>query len=301
MRAAGIAEPNGEVRALDVADPRPPREDEVLIDVRASGVGNWDELMRQDGWPSKLTPPFALGVEAAGVVSAVGSGVTGRSVGDAVLTHVYPFRDNGAWAQRLLAPADLVAAKPPGMSWQQAAALPIPVLTARQTVAALRLRSGDRVLVHGAGGVTGGLLVWFAARGGADVIATAGEHGAERAAALGATTVVDYADPSWPQTVGTVDAAVNAAPDGSAAALAAVADGGRFVAIADSEPDAQRDIEIQYLIVAADGPTLDEGVAWLAADGYQLPIAREFPLALAAEALELVASGTSGAAVVLVP
>ncbi len=301
MRAAGVTEPKGEVRALDVADPRSLREDEVLIDVRASGVGNWDELMRQGGWPSQLTPPYALGVEAAGVVAAVGSAVTGRSVGDKVLTHVYPFRDNGAWAQRLIAPAEFVAAKPAGVPWRQAAALPIPVLTATQAVAALRLGPGDRVLVHGAGGVTGGLLVRFAVRAGAEVVATAGEHSAERVAALGATTVVDRANPSWQTEIGKVAAAVNAAPGGAADAIAVVADGGRFVTIADTEPAAQRDIDIQYVIVAADGAALGEGVAWLAAEGFALPVARELPLALATEALALVASGTSGAAVVLVP
>jgi NADPH:quinone reductase-like Zn-dependent oxidoreductase len=80
-----------------------------------------------------------------------------------------------------------------------AAAFPVPALTARQVlVDALGLHAGEQLLVNGAGGATGGLLVALAVLHGAQVIATAGPASRQRVAALGAGHVIDYHDPDWP-------------------------------------------------------------------------------------------------------
>ena len=119
------------------------------------------------------------------------------------------------------------------MPFDTAAALPVPALTADQAIGdALGVRAGEAVLVNGAGGVTGGMLVQLAAHRGATVIATAGPDSADRLAALGATVVVDYHRPDWPKRVraltqGGVDAAANAVPSGSVQAMQAVRDRGR--------------------------------------------------------------------------
>src|ERR1700733_10866329 len=126
MRAAGVRELGGDIQLLDLPDPRTPGAGEVLIEVRAAGVGNWDEYVRTGGWDTGTRPPMALGVEASGVVVATGPGGGEVTVGVA---------------------------------------------------------TGQTVLVHGAGGVTGGLLVQLAARAGAEVIATGSPAGAARIAA----------------------------------------------------------------------------------------------------------------------
>ena len=88
MRVAGIRQVGGPVEDFDVADPRAPGDDEVLIDVAAAGVGNWDEIVRMGGWDVGRAPPMALGVEAAGVVAAMGSRSTiGRSAITCSRTH----------------------------------------------------------------------------------------------------------------------------------------------------------------------------------------------------------------------
>jgi hypothetical protein len=66
-----------------VAESRPLADDEVLLEVRAAGVGNWDEFVRTGGWDVGAKPPMELGVEAAGVVLAVGQAVTDWAPGDA--------------------------------------------------------------------------------------------------------------------------------------------------------------------------------------------------------------------------
>src|SRR3954470_7663661 len=211
---------------IDVPGPRPLAGDEVLIKVMAAGVGNWDGIVRTGGWDVGGRPPMALGVEAAGVVAEVGNMVTAWAPGDEVMTHPLPLRDQGAWAPTLIAPAASLASKPAGVSWNVAAVFPVPALTAAQVLdEALQVGPGDRLLVNGAGGVTGGLLVSLGSLRGADVLATAGPHSHERVAALGARSVIDYREKGWPDQVlaltggARVTAAVNAAPAGAADAI----------------------------------------------------------------------------------
>jgi NADPH:quinone reductase-like Zn-dependent oxidoreductase len=90
MLVAGIRHIGGEVEMIEVPGPRRLPEDEVLIEVRAAGVGNWDEFVRTGGWDVGRSPPMALGVEAAGVVAAVGGMVTDWVPGDEVMTHPLP-------------------------------------------------------------------------------------------------------------------------------------------------------------------------------------------------------------------
>ena len=243
MRVAGIQEIGGEVKLIDVPDPRPLAEDEVLIKVKAAGVANWDEIVRTGGWDVGRRPPMALGVEASGTVAAVGRKVTDWAVGDEVITHPLPLRDQGTWAPELIAPAALLAPKPAGVSWEAAAVFPVPALIAEQVLGeALEVKAGDRLLVHGAGGVTGGLLVLLGALRGAEVLATAGPRSHERVTALGARQVFDYHDENWPERVlaiterSGVSTAVNAAPGGAADTIRAVADGGRLATITSDPP-----------------------------------------------------------------
>src|SRR3989440_12911602 len=114
MRAAGIDAFGDAVRMLDLSAPSSPAPDEVVISVHAAGVGNWDEIVRVGDWDVGRRPPMALGVEAAGVIAAVGEDVTSLGPGDEVLTHPLPLRHQGAWAEWLVAPAPLVGREPAG-------------------------------------------------------------------------------------------------------------------------------------------------------------------------------------------
>ena len=307
MQAAGISEFGGAVGRIELPDPRPLASDEVLIEVRGAGVGNWEEFVRTGGWDVGRTPPMALGVEAAGTVTAIGDSVEDWAPGDEVLTHPLPLRDQGTWAPLVIASAAVLARKPASLSWEAAAAFPVPALTATQVIdGALAVGSNDLVLVHGGSGVTGTLLVGLAAARGAEVIATAGPASHDRLRRLGAAHVLDYHDPDWPvqaRAIGGgsgVAAASNAVPKGSAVAIGAVRDGGHLATITLDPPDGQRGIEISSVIVQPDGRALGE-LAELAATGkLEVSIAATFPLDEAAEALAA-AMGGAGGAVVLRP
>jgi NADPH:quinone reductase-like Zn-dependent oxidoreductase len=307
MRAAGIEKFGGEVQMLEVAAPRAPAPDEVVIAVRAGGVGNWDEIVRTGDWDVGRQPPLVLGVEAAGVVVAVGHEVTSLAPGDKVLTHPLPLRHQGAWAEWLVAPAAIVTRKPDAVSWETAAAFPVPALTADQALSEVAPDpGGERVLVHGAGGVTGGLIVQLAVMRGATVVATAGPGSMARVRGYGATEVFDYHDPSWPTRVREasqggrgVAAAVNTARGGEPAALDALADGGRLATITGGPPRTERGVTVADVYVQPDGPRLGTLVAALAEGALSLHLGATVPLAKAATALQTAAAGRGSGATVL--
>jgi NADPH:quinone reductase-like Zn-dependent oxidoreductase len=307
MRAAGIEAFGDPVRMLDFSAPSSPAPDEVVISVRAAGVGNWDEIVRVGDWDVGHRPPLALGVEAAGIVDAVGEDVTGLAPGVEVLTHPLPLRYQGAWAEWLVAPAALVARKPTVISWETAAAFPVPALTADQALQeAAPVPAGEWVLVHGAGGATGGLAVQLAAARGATVIATAGPSSAARVRSYGARLVLDYHDPDWPARVRDaspdgrgVGAAVNAVRGGAATALQAVARDGSLATITSDPPAPERGVAVADVYVRGDGARLAELVAALADEILSLHVAAILPLAEAATALRDAVTGRSKGANVL--
>jgi len=308
MQVAGIRQLGAQVEMIEVGEPRPLAGDEVLLEVRAAGVANWDEFVRTGGWDVGSRPPMALGVEAAGTVLASGQAVSGWAGGDEVMTHPVPLRDQGTWAPRMIAPAGLLARKPSSVSWEAAAAFPVPALTAEQVLrGGLDIHTGEALLIHGASGVTGRLLVALAVLNGAEVIATAGPASQEQVLALGARHVIDYHDHDWPERVRAitgghgVPAAANAAPGGATTAIRAVADGGRLATITSDPPSPERGIAVRSVYVRADGSRL-RGLAVLFADGMlEIPVAASYCLADAAQALARATGGQAGGAIALTP
>ncbi|WP_231128163.1 NADP-dependent oxidoreductase [Mycobacterium colombiense] len=305
MLVAGVRTLGSNVETLEVNDPRPLVADEVLIDIRAAGVGNWDNIIRYGGWDVGTRPPLALGVEAAGVITAVGNRPSGFSVGDEVLCHPVPLRDQGTWAPFLIAPVGSLAHKPPAIPWEIAAIFPVPALTAEQVVGeALALHGEETLLVHGAGGITGGLIVQVAALRGVDVLATAGPRSADRVRGHGAREVIDYDDPQWPQHAkalanGSIDAVANAAPGGAAVAMTALADGGRLATITPDPPAPTRGITVTAVYVRSDGAQLDRLTALLASRRLSMPTPRSCGLDQAASALAHVVAGHESNGVVI--
>jgi NADPH:quinone reductase-like Zn-dependent oxidoreductase len=200
-----------------------------------------------------------------------------------------------------------VAVLPAGVPFDAAAALPVPALTADLAIGdALGVRAGEAVLVNGAGGVTGGMLVQLAAHRGATVIATAGPDSADRLAALGAAVVLDYHQPDWPEQVraitrGGADAAANAVPSGSVQAIRCVRDRGRLATITSDPPPSERDIRVRAVLVAPDGRRLSSLVQLLDQDALTVSVGDRFPLDQGAAALARVGHGAPGSAVVLLP
>jgi NADPH2:quinone reductase len=191
MRAAIVREygPPDVLRIEDLPDPVP-RAGEVLVDVRAAAVNYPDVLLIANRYqiPAKL--PFTPGSEIAGVVSAVGAGVSGLAPGTRVAGAMFV----GAFAERVALPATSLTVVPEGIDLRSAAAFGVVYATAYHALRSPgRLRAGQTLLVLGAGGGVGLAAVDIGRALGARVIAAASSD-AKLAAAreLGAEATVNY-------------------------------------------------------------------------------------------------------------
>lgn len=193
-------EATGGPEVLQVVDrPAPePKAGEILVRHQAVGVNFIDTYHRSGLYPVKL--PSGLGMEAAGVVEAVGEGVGRFRPGDLV---AYASGPIGAYAEFQATSAERAVRLPPNVDARTAAAALLKGMTAEFLLRrCYPLKAGETVLVHAAAGGVGSILVQWAKHLGANVIATAGsEDKAERARALGADHVILYRDQDVAKTV----------------------------------------------------------------------------------------------------
>jgi NADPH:quinone reductase len=155
----------------------PPPPGEVLVEVRAAGINPGESGIRTGALAARFPAVFpeGEGSDLAGVVRAVGEGVTDRSVGDEVLG--WSWR-RSSHASHVLVPADQLVAKPAGMSWEVAGSLYVVACTAYAAVRAVGPRPGETVAVSAAAGGVGALVVQLLRRRGATVLGLASERNA---------------------------------------------------------------------------------------------------------------------------
>jgi NADPH:quinone reductase-like Zn-dependent oxidoreductase len=184
---------SGALRYEDVPLPRI-ADDDVLVRVVASSINPIDWKIRQ-GHLKGMLPfllPLTLGWDLAGVVEAVGSAVKDFKPGDSVYSRPDIARD-GTFAEYIAVRERELSPKPRGISYIDAASLPLAGITAWQTLVEVgRLSAGQSVLIHAASGGVGSLAVQIAKSRGARVIATTSAKNRDFVAALGADEIVDY-------------------------------------------------------------------------------------------------------------
>jgi len=192
MKAIVVREPGGpEVLELREIDDPVPAAGEVLIDVRATALNRADLLQRRGVYPPPPGESLVLGLECAGVVAALGTGVTSVRVGDRVMALL----SGGGYAGRVRVPERLTLPVPERLSFERAAAVPEAFLTATEALFELgKLRAGRWVLVHAAGSGVGSAAVMLARLTGARVLATTSRAKVERVRALGPERVVARED-----------------------------------------------------------------------------------------------------------
>jgi NADPH:quinone reductase-like Zn-dependent oxidoreductase len=184
----------GGVEVLEVRDvPRPvPGVGEVLVEVKAAGI-NISEAAIRAGAVHHMFPatfPSGQGSDLAGVVTELGSGVSGFAVGDEVIG----FSNlRSSHAEYVTVPADQLTPKPSAVPWEVAGSLYVAGVTAYAAVRAVRLGPGDTVAIAGAAGGVGSIAVQLARRAGATVVGIAGPSNDAWLADHGAVTV-NYGD-----------------------------------------------------------------------------------------------------------
>ena len=297
---------------------RAPRRNEVTIAVRAAGVNARDYKQYAD--PSYTTAsgqpapafPLPLGVEAAGIVTAVGADAVGPAGPIVVGDEVIAYRITGAYAQAIVVAADDVVPKPVELSWEAAGAMMLAGTTAAHTLAAVRARRNETVLVHGAGGGVGLAAVQLARLDGIHIIGTDGGHAFDALRRYGVTPVI-HGDGLLERVRGLAPQGVDAAIDlvGSQEAidtsLALVADRSRIATIVAFQR--ARQVGIQRLGGAPDEDPVGIAIrnnarlrltALAQAGRYEITVAHSFPLTAAADAHWLLAKGGGGGRMALV-
>lgn len=342
LKAVRIVE-HGGPEALqygDVPDPQVgPRE--VLVRLRAAGVNHLDIWNRRGSESRRVPLPLIPGADGAGVIAGVGEDAGPWSVGQEVIIHpgiscgrcpaclagrdtfcpsyeILGNRRAGTYAEYVVVPAENVLPKPEGLSFTEAAALPLVYLTAWHMLVSLaRIRPGESVLVVGAGSGVGTAAVQIALAWGARVYATAGgEAKCRQALALGVHAAIDHqrcdvANEIQRMTGGRgVDVALDHAGGRFwESALQSLAPGGRLVCCGDTlDHRAQVDVRVLFFRqLQVFGALMgSKGEMWevlsLAAAGKLRPVIdRVYPLHEAAEAHRRVESRQHFGKVVLVP
>jgi NADPH:quinone reductase-like Zn-dependent oxidoreductase len=208
MRAL-VLRTHGGLENLDVVDDHPvpqAAEGHVVIRVRASSF-NYHDVFTVRGMPGIKVPlPVVIGLDMAGEITEVGSGVSGWTVGDRVLVNPVNKKKglmgemlDGGMAEYCLVAADQLVAMPAGVSFEQAASLPVAYGTAhRMLITHKTIEKGERVIVLGASGGVGTGCVILAKLLGAHVIACASsDEKLARLKAMGADEVIDYTKTDW--------------------------------------------------------------------------------------------------------
>src|ERR1700761_2835869 len=306
MRAVGITEWGGPaaLRVVDLPSPEA-GPGEVRIRVHAAAVNPTDTLLRDGSRAEMLRdvpPPHVPGMDAAGVVAQIGSGVqTGLQVGDPVMAVVLPRAQHGAYAELVVVPAESVVRAPAGASHAEAASLLMNALTVRAALDALDLQPGQLLAVTGAAGAVGGFAVQLGKADGLQMVADAAAKDEKLVTELGADVVVPRGDDFgarvreiFPDGAdGLVDAALL-----DEHAIPAVRDGGRIATVRGYQGREERGITFYPVMVrtyAREQAKLDRLREQAEAGQVTLRVAQVFPADQAPEAHRVLeAGGTRG-------
>jgi NADPH:quinone reductase-like Zn-dependent oxidoreductase len=297
------------LRYEDVEQPIP-GTGQVRIRVAATSFNSVDGNIRggfMQG-PIPVVLPHTPGIDVAGTVDALGEGVAGVAVGDDVIGFL-PMDGNGAAAEYVLAPADVLAPAPKSVPLADAAALPLVGLTAYQALFDHgKLTAGQRVLINGAGGAVGGYAVQLAKNAGAHVIATASPRSTEAVTSAGADEVIDHTTTGVTAAVTEpVDIALNLAPVAPAelaALITLVRPGGVVVNTTVWMPapgDEERDVRGIDLFVRSDADQLAQLVALIDRGELRVDVAERVPLAELPALHARAADGAVHGKVIVVP
>lgn len=301
-----------------------PGPHDVRIRVKAASLNPLDFKIREGKTKLVLdvSPPIALGCDAAGVVEAVGSAVTRFRIDDEVYVRLEKDR-MGAFADQVCAHEDVVARKPAKLTFAEAAAIPLAGLTSLQALREVaKLTPGQHVLIHAGAGGVGSLAVQIAKQLGLQVTATTSGKNAAFVKSLGADAIVDY---TKHEPLPEVDAVFDTLGTTELASIAATRRGGTVVGIGGL-PDgafarewlpafarpviwlatlrrrraaARRGVTFAYLFMRPDGAQLAELASWIEAGTLRPILHATFPLAQFREAFAELERGRARGKIVL--
>jgi NADPH:quinone reductase-like Zn-dependent oxidoreductase len=285
----------GGLESLVVEDvPRPaPGPGEVLLRVKAAGVGPWDALIRSGRSVLPQPLPLTLGSDVSGIVEHVGSGVTRFKPGDAVFGATNR-QFTGGYAEYVAAAAGMLARMPPRMSFVEGASLPVVACTAWQMVFDYGQVDGTkRILVHGAAGNVGGYAVQMARGIAREVVATAFSRDVSYVEGLGAHRVIDVNASKFEDVVRNLDVVLDTIGGETQIRSFEVLKPGGLLVSAVHDPDVQeaarRGVRALFFLVEVSSERLEQIAALFEAGELTANIGDVLPLRMARNAHEMLA------------
>jgi alcohol dehydrogenase len=295
MRAVTVHEFGGpEVLQVEEIDKPTPKENEVLIEVHASGLNPVDikSISKDSHFRSSMHLPVTPGMDLAGVVEMVGKGVNNIQAGDKVFGQAGVLRKgSGAFAEYAVTSEDSIALMPGNLNFIEAASIPLAAASAYEAIFThMKLKSGQKILIHGGSGGIGSFAIQLAKHVGAHVTATASHEGIEFARHLGADHVLDYKTTSFDEKVRDYDAVLDTVGgDTYRKSFQVVKPGGIIVSMLakpDEELMRQTGVRAVLEMTRVDRKVLSE-IARLVEDGVlTVNISRTFPLEATRQAYE---------------
>jgi NADPH:quinone reductase-like Zn-dependent oxidoreductase len=294
MKAARLKS-YGDVDQLVIDEvPTPqPQPGEVLIKIEASAVNHFDLIIRQ-GYAAQFIPlelPAVLGTDAAGTVIEIGAGVAGIAVGDRVIAD-FAHNGRGAHAEFGVAPITAIAKLAANLTFEQGATLPKAGLTGRQSVDALHVKAGDRVLISGALGTVGRAAIQYLREIGAKPVAGVRTNRLEEARQLAGEALDITQTPSSAE----FDYAISAAAPVAGNLIGHVRDGGHVASIVPvpEGANAEHRVKIDEIYHRTDVETLKAVVEVASRGELTIPVAKTFRLDQLGAAQSAVANGIQG-------
>ncbi|WP_280461142.1 NADP-dependent oxidoreductase [Nocardia carnea] len=275
-----------------------PGRGEVLLRLGATAVNPVDCKLRTGRVRFLGDPPFTLGFDISGTIVETGAGVDGMHPDDHVFGMIHS--RTGTYSEFVIARADALASRPPGVDHVVAAALPTAALTARQAVDAADPKPGETVLVHAAAGGVGHFAVQFAEQRGAHVIGTARTSNHRFLSELGAAEVIDYTTTDFTAAIGPVDVVLDLVGGAyGQRSLRVLPDNGRYLTVQES--DAEGDPRYRR-ITGRPSPALLADIGTSVAEGrVRVHVDRALPLDEVRESHRLSETGRVRGKLVLTP
>ena len=287
MMKAVVANGYGGREVLKYQDaPKPePKSDEILVRVIAAAVNPVDTYVRQGKFfkRSASEGPVILGYDIAGVVEKTGADAKKFKAGDQVYSYLSIAR-GGGYAEFAVAKESETALKPKNINFVEAAAVPLAATTAWQAlIDDGKIKSGQKVLIHGGSGGVGSFAIQIAKARGLKVIATASTAHQDLLKQLGVDQAIDYTTTKFEDVVKDVDVVLNCVrADALGRSYGVVKKGGRVVSITD-EPDqnecAKRGITCSRMGAHPDSRVLEELTQLIEAGKMKPIVSQTFPLA----------------------
>ncbi|AKD54571.1 NADP-dependent oxidoreductase [Spirosoma radiotolerans] len=283
------------------------KPDEVLVKVKAFGVNPADFKTRSGAAPysKDYSHPIVLGWDMAGEVVEAGTDVTTFKPGDAVYGMVNFPKPGQAYAEYVAAPAAHLALKPATLSFEEAAAAPLAVLTAWQALTEHgQLKAGENVLIQAASGGVGHLGVQLAKALGAYVIGTASGKNEAFVRSLGADAFIDYTQTSVEESVSDIDLVFDTAgADTIMASAKVLKPNGRLISIAYGAMDkvlaVRPDIRAERILVHTSGDDLRTINEFIDADKLKISVSEVLPASQIADAHQKLESRRTTGKIVL--